>query len=142
MYQEQYKKIFKVLDEALPNGEDFVHDLTTKIMESLHGKDDSPPKHMFITAGYGANTHEPFVQIEDVNLDQPLQLPAADARRAAQFMIEAADSAIFDAVMARFLQHELKIDEPHTMGMLSLFRGFRKEFIDDFTKDGQDEPGE
>ena len=79
-----------------------------------------------VSSGFGANTREPFVQIEmEYPKDHPLQLHPDEARDLAMNLLQAAESADQDAFMIKFVSKDLKAGENAAAGILLEYRKFR-----------------
>jgi hypothetical protein len=83
-------------------------------------------KSILVTAGYGGNTNQPFVQVEGEAIDGPIQLSPQEARAFAMTLLESADAAESDGFIVEFMRKELKADHEHTMVLLKEFRKFRQ----------------
>ena len=79
-----------------------------------------------VSSGFGANTREPFVQIEmEYPKDHPLQLHPDEARDLAMNLLQAAESADQDAFMIKFVSKDLKAGENAAAAILLEYRKFR-----------------
>lgn len=84
-------------------------------------------KMILVTSGYGANTNQPFVQVEAEELDRPLQMSPNEARALAVNLLEAADAAETDGYLVGFFRDELKQDRQGIAVILSNFRKYRRQ---------------
>ena len=79
-----------------------------------------------VSSGFGANTREPFVQIEmEYPKDHPLQIHPDEARDLAMNLLQAAESADQDAFMIKFVSKDLKAGENAAAAILLEYRKFR-----------------
>lgn len=81
-----------------------------------------------VTSGFGANTREPFVQVEmEYPKDHPLQLHPDEARDLAANLLQAAEAADQDAFLFEFVSKELHAGDNAGGGILLEFRKWRSE---------------
>lgn len=59
-------------------------------------------KTINVTSGYGGNTRQPFVEIKDERLKEPMQLSPEEALDLALNLLEAAEAAEQDAFIFEF----------------------------------------
>lgn len=84
--------------------------------------DNGAEGSFFISAGYGANTRQPFVGIEFT--DKTIQVRPEDARRLAHNLLAAAEAAETDGMLMQFyLSMDFSLQE--AAKMLVLMRRFR-----------------
>lgn len=83
-------------------------------------------KGMVVSCGYGANTKEPYVELENSHLDQPLRISPEDARGLGISLFEAADFAESEAFLMNFFKNMEMADEESAMILFS-FRKYRDE---------------
>jgi hypothetical protein len=85
--------------------------------------------HISIASGYGRNTHQPFVTIGIANPSESanpvVQITAAEARRQAHFILEAADAAESDGFLLGWLGKQ-ELSESQIALLLSDFRAYRE----------------
>ena len=83
-------------------------------------------KMILVSSGFGANTNEPFVQIEMEELDRPKQMSPNEARALALNLLECADAAESDGFLVGFFRDELKQDRQGIAVILNDFRKYRR----------------
>lgn len=84
-------------------------------------------KMILVSSGFGANTNEPFVQVQAEELDHPIQMSPNEARALAVNLLEAADAAETDGYLVGFFRDELKQDRQGIAVILNDFRKYRKK---------------
>lgn len=76
-----------------------------------------------VASTYGASTQQPYVELStDMS---PMQLSPAKAREIALMLLEAADAAESDALIARFARETLQLDMIDQAKLIDQFRRLR-----------------
>lgn len=83
-------------------------------------------KMILVTSGFGANTNQPYVQIESEDLDKPLQISPGEARALGLNLLQAAEAAETDGFLVGFFR-KLDTDRRYVAVILQEFREYRKE---------------
>lgn len=78
----------------------------------------------WITSGYGANTREPYIEVQLE--DAKIQMPPEDARRLALNLLQAAEAALSDAFLVEFMQAEIGLERPQAANILVKYREWRE----------------
>lgn len=89
---------------------------------------DSPERIGFsVSSGYGRDSQKPFINITVGAKDFHTQMSPVEAIELAHNLLAAAEAAITDAFMIRFLRERVGVDMPQVAGLLNEFREFREE---------------
>jgi hypothetical protein len=87
---------------------------------------------ILVTSGYGGNSRQPFVEINNDKLKSPLQISPGEARDLAANLLQAAEAADQDAFIFEFHSSLVdgSADEKKKVGGMALvaFRKFRDEY--------------
>lgn len=88
-----------------------------------------------ITSGYGHNTKQPFVTFSMANPSESanptIQMTSAQARKQAQYILEAADAAETDGFLVEWMRGDGGLNEQQMGAMLASFRAFRDQLRND-----------
>ncbi len=77
-----------------------------------------------VTSGYGANTKEPYVEVQAPKLR--VQMSPENARDLALNLLQAAEGAYTDAFLVEFLTEAVGMKLPETGSILREFRAWRE----------------
>jgi hypothetical protein len=78
-----------------------------------------------VANGYGARTREPFVTLRVK--EEFVNLTPEDAREVALNLIEATEAAMGDALIMRFAERNLGVNDEQAAQLLVMFRKLREE---------------
>lgn len=77
-----------------------------------------------VSSGYGANTQEPYVEVEAPQLK--VQMSPENARDLALNLLRAAEAAYTDAFLVEFMKEAVGMNLPEVGSILKEFRSWRE----------------
>lgn len=101
-------------------------------------KDEPKPGSIYVMSGYGANTQQPFIEIDytksQLNTQTwTLKLDVDDARDHAMNILQACEAAIQDAFLIDFAKELGMTKAAEQAHLLHLFRAMRRDRQNDDT---------
>jgi len=83
-------------------------------------------KFITVSSGYGANTKEPYVEIEWAE-DQKTQISPEETRDLALNLLQAAEASLSDALFVEWLKDEMDVGLDGAAQLLVMLRKRREE---------------
>ena len=87
-------------------------------------------KQYWVMSGYGANTRQPYVEIESPELKT--QMSPQDARQLAMNILSASEAALSDAFLVTFILEKIEGELHEAAGLLNEFREWRESNVNEF----------
>jgi hypothetical protein len=84
----------------------------------------SDMKFFTVTSGYGFNTRQPYVEIQQDNFK--VQMSPTDARALALSLLASAEAALGDAFLVEFGTQSIGLELNEAAGLLAQFREWRQ----------------
>jgi glycerophosphoryl diester phosphodiesterase len=80
-----------------------------------------------VSNGFGANTHEPYVEVNWPTDSGSIQLDPDEARLIARMIAEAAEAADQDAFLISFMMDDIGLDFDQAAQIIPRFAAWRRE---------------
>lgn len=83
---------------------------------------------ILVSSGYGANTRQPFVELElELRDDGTIQISPDEARDLASNLFQAAEASESDAFLVEFHTEKAELPLEKAAALLDMYRRWRKE---------------